>query len=88
MALKEQRKNYNLLGNSLNYLKIFCHNLPTTNARNPIKGSKDADFSLVSLKNKQRIIPRGWEPWSGNLGQTFLAGSGVKGLNFQIILQC
>jgi len=22
--------------------------LPTTNARNPIKGSKDADFSLVA----------------------------------------
>jgi len=38
--------------------------LPTTNARKPIKGSKDADFSLVFIeKNKQRITPRGWEPW-------------------------
>jgi len=30
-------------------IKDFCHDLPTTNARKPIKGSKDADVSLVSL---------------------------------------
>jgi len=28
--------------------------LPTTNARKPIKASRDADFSLVSLKKQQR----------------------------------
>jgi len=48
--------------------KIFCHNLPTTNARKPIKGSKDADFSIVSFTRQTNITPRG-----GSLGQVTLA---------------
>jgi len=43
--------------------------LSTTHARKPIKASKDADFSLVSLRNKQRIIPR----VLGTLGHVTLA---------------
>jgi len=30
--------------------------LPTTNAKRPIKGSKDADFSLVYFKRKNSEI--------------------------------
>jgi len=37
--------------------------LQTTSARKPIKGLKDAKFSLVLfIKNKQRITARGLEP--------------------------
>jgi len=31
----------------------FGHNAPTTNARKPIKGSKDADFHLVCLEEQK-----------------------------------
>jgi len=33
---------------------IFGHNLPTTNARWPIKGYKDADFHLVYFIRKNK----------------------------------
>jgi len=69
MALKEQTNKYNPLGNSINKLKIFCHNLPTTNAGKPIKASRDADFSLVSLIKKTNKYHRGVGARSGNLGQ-------------------
>jgi len=41
--------------------------LPTTNARKPTKGSKNVDFSLVSLTNTD--LPQG----VGALGQVTLA---------------
>jgi len=47
--------------------------LPTTNARKPIKGSKDEEFSLVSFKKTNKELHLGLRsPGSGNLGQTSL----------------
>jgi len=46
------------------------HNFLTTNARKPIKGSKNPIFSLLSIKNMSQKIPScSWCPESGNLGQ-------------------
>jgi len=33
---------------------MFGHNFPTTNAKWPIKDSKDADFLLVYFKRKNK----------------------------------
>jgi len=47
--------------------------LVTTNARKPIKGSKHADFSLVSIKKANKELPLGGgSPGSANHGQTRL----------------
>jgi len=56
MALKEQKKVNPLGPREFNYL-------PTTNARKLIKGSKDADFSLVSFFEKTSNYPWLREPW-------------------------
>ena len=37
-------------------MSTFGHNLPTTNARWPVKGSKDADFRLVYFIRKNGYI--------------------------------
>jgi len=56
----------------VNFL-IFVKALTTTNVGRPIKGSKDADFCLVSLLKRTKKLPReGWSPGSGNLRQTSL----------------
>ena len=35
---------------------FFSHNLPTTNVKSPIKGSKTADFRLIFFKRKNKEI--------------------------------
>ena len=41
---------------------FFWHNVPTTSARWPMKGSKDADFVLVFYKRKKQKLPLGVGP--------------------------
>jgi len=36
--------------------------LLNTNARRPIKGSKDADFYAVFVKKRNKNCPWGWSP--------------------------
>jgi len=52
---------------------FFGHNLPTTNAIKPIKGSKDGDFCLVYItRKKQKIAPCGWAPGPDDIIQKTL----------------
>jgi len=49
---------------------FFIHNFGYGYARKPFKGSKDADFGLVSEKNlSQKNGSMGWGPGSGKGGQ-------------------
>jgi len=62
------------LGNFYLKFSFFSHNFRTRNARKLIKGSKDLDFNLVSIKNLSKILSTiDWGPGPDNLGQ--------KGLN-------
>ena len=47
----------------VNYLLFYDHNLPASNARRPIKNSKDANFLLAYFKRDKQIDP--WSFFSG-----------------------